>query len=132
MAAEEDVARLLSRELQVEAADAVDRPPVEQVLDRALHEPHEGEEAEHIDGGEHDERERVEGRPELGRLPEEAERDQRARDRAHVQGRARRALADRRGSCALQREMLRRHDRQQRGAIHLRRRTRSDTGPVLH
>jgi hypothetical protein len=39
---EEDVARLLSRELQVEAADAVDRPSVEKILDRALHGSHEG------------------------------------------------------------------------------------------
>jgi hypothetical protein len=57
---------LAPRHLEVVVPDAVDRPPVLEVLGDALNEAHEGEQAEHVERGQRNERgdrEQVERRP---------------------------------------------------------------------
>jgi hypothetical protein len=112
-------ARLGPGGVEVVGADAIDRPPVEHVLDRALHRAHKREEAEREQGREHHQGEYVEGVADGGHLGDEAERDQRAGNGPHVERGPRRALADRGGARALQREVLGGEHGEQRLAVDL-------------
>jgi hypothetical protein len=115
--AEREVTRLLARQLEVVAADAVDRLCVGCVLDARLDDPHEGHRAQEEESRQDEESKEAEVGDGALALRDERERDETRGKASEVNRRASKALGDRRRASALQGEVLRRQRGQQRAAL---------------